>query len=93
MSSESSRDPTDYVRRKKEGDRPSTSDSSEIGECRHEVNVIDSDRVPEVQVHSDKRVCGDTEEMSKENLRSFWRTTKIFERFRWRIQRSNVLWI
>ena len=81
------------VSQEKEGEGQSRSDSSEIGKCRHEINVIDSDRAPKVQVHSNKREYGDTEERSKENLRSFGRTTKIFEIFRWRIQRSSLSWI
>ena len=55
MTSESSRGPTDYVCRKEEGSgHSSDSDFGANDECRHEVNVIDSNRGPKVQVNSDK---------------------------------------
>ena len=69
MTSESSGGPTDYVSRKEEGSgQSSDSDFSASDECRHEVNVIDSDRAHKVQVHSGKEQCGQKEEVSKKSL-------------------------
>ena len=73
MSCGSSRGHTDYVCRKEVGTgQSSANDFGATDECRHEVNVIDSDRASEVQVHSDKVQYGPIEEMSEEKFRVFF---------------------
>ena len=56
MTGESStRGPTNYVCQKQEGNGQNGVKTSRVlSECACQVNVIDSDRTPKVQVHADK---------------------------------------
>ena len=68
----STRGPADYANQMREGRQGELlNDDSMLHECSFDVQVIDTDRAPQVQVHSDQDQCGQTEESSREKLREF----------------------
>ena len=79
MTSESSkRGPANYASQRKEGVKGELVNDDG---CDFDVQVIDSDRAPKVQVHSDKNQCGQTEEMSKEKFKEFLADRPDFQTF------------